>query len=95
MQAERYFRNPRFVSESIPPTGFRSWHDAPSLAAIWLYDSGEPTLYHWLSEFNLALFAAFGYGYRIIVEEKALITTLGELTHKYIQRTKRIIPFVI
>ena len=45
----------------------------------------------------LVLLAAFGfsYGYRIRVEEKALISELGQDYVSYMKRTKRLIPFLV
>ena len=50
---------------------------------------------NWLSLLIIAIFTAIGYGYRISVEEKALVTGLGDAYRAYMKRTKRIIPFVI
>jgi len=36
-----------------------------------------------------------GYAYRIRVEENALVRDLGEAYHSYMQRTKRLIPFLV
>ena len=45
----------------------------------------------------LVLLAVFGfsYGYRIRVEEKALISELGQDYVSYMKRTKRLIPFLV
>ena len=50
---------------------------------------------NWLSLLVIAIFTAIGYGYRISVEEKALLAGLGDAYRSYMKRTKRIIPFVI
>ncbi len=50
---------------------------------------------NWLSVFIVALFTAIGYGYRIAVEERALLSAFGDAYRAYMKRTKRIIPFVI
>jgi protein-S-isoprenylcysteine O-methyltransferase Ste14 len=50
---------------------------------------------NWLSLLIIAIFTAIGYGYRISVEERALVAGLGEAYRAYMKRTKRIIPFVI
>jgi protein-S-isoprenylcysteine O-methyltransferase Ste14 len=50
---------------------------------------------NWLGLIAVLFFGALGYGYRIIVEEKALIAALGEPYREYMRHTKRIIPFVI
>jgi len=39
--------------------------------------------------------AAAGYAYRIRIEERALATDLGPAYSDYMQRTKRLIPFLI
>jgi protein-S-isoprenylcysteine O-methyltransferase Ste14 len=36
-----------------------------------------------------------GYGYRMLVEEKVLVSELGDSYVDYIKRTKRIIPFLL
>jgi protein-S-isoprenylcysteine O-methyltransferase Ste14 len=36
-----------------------------------------------------------GYGYRMFVEEKVLLSQLGESYGEYMKRTKRIIPFLL
>jgi protein-S-isoprenylcysteine O-methyltransferase len=48
----------------------------------------------------VAVAAAFllfwlGYGYRMLVEEKVLVSELGESYAEYKKRTKRIIPFIL
>ena len=42
----------------------------------------------------LSLFCGIAYGYRIHVEETALLKELGEGYSKYMSRTKRLIPFI-
>ena len=37
---------------------------------------------------------AIVYGYRVGVEERALLETIGELYRSYMGRTKRFVPFV-
>ena len=36
-----------------------------------------------------------GYAYRIRVEERTLLRTLGDPYRAYMRRTKRLIPFVV
>ncbi len=50
---------------------------------------------NWLSLLIVAVSTAIGYGYRITVEERALLTAFGDAYRDYMKRTKRIIPFVI
>ena len=47
-----------------------------------------------------AVFAAFllfwlGYGYRMLVEERVLVSELGDSYVGYMRRTKRVIPFLL
>jgi protein-S-isoprenylcysteine O-methyltransferase Ste14 len=44
---------------------------------------------------TLVSIAIFGiaYGYRIFVEEKVLISELGDSYVEYMKRTKRVIPY--
>ena len=41
------------------------------------------------------LLFALGYGYRIHVEEKVLVSELGSGYVDYMKRTKRVIPFLV
>ena len=41
------------------------------------------------------LIASGGYAYRIRVEERVLANELGDAYRRYMQRTKRLVPFVI
>ncbi len=49
---------------------------------------------NWLSLLVIVVMLAVVYGYRMRVEEAALVTTLGDSYHAYMARTKRIVPFV-
>jgi protein-S-isoprenylcysteine O-methyltransferase Ste14 len=51
-------------------------------------------LRNWASVLVISLPIAFAFLYRINVEERALVQALGERYRVYIQRTKRLIPFV-
>jgi protein-S-isoprenylcysteine O-methyltransferase Ste14 len=51
-------------------------------------------LTNWLSFGLVLLGTALGYGYRVNIEERALIDGLGQPYRDYMQRTKRFIPFV-
>jgi protein-S-isoprenylcysteine O-methyltransferase len=51
-------------------------------------------LRNWASVLVISLPVAFAFLYRINVEERALIQALGERYRAYIERTKRLIPFV-
>jgi protein-S-isoprenylcysteine O-methyltransferase Ste14 len=50
---------------------------------------------NWLSLVIVAVCMTIGYGYRIAVEEQALVNAMGDSYRAYMKRTKRIIPFVI
>jgi protein-S-isoprenylcysteine O-methyltransferase Ste14 len=43
----------------------------------------------------LLLLSGIAYGYRIMVEERALLKDLGEPYSEYMRRTKRLIPFLL
>jgi len=48
----------------------------------------------------VAIAAAFllfwlGYGSRMLVEEKVLVSELGDSYREYMKRTKRVIPFLL
>lgn len=51
-------------------------------------------LRNWASVLVISLPIAFAFLYRINVEERALVQALGERYRAYIERTKRLIPFV-
>ena len=52
-------------------------------------------LQSWAAILTLILLFIIAYGYRIYVEEKALISELGESYIEYKKRTKRLIPYII
>src|SRR2546426_9294116 len=43
----------------------------------------------------LVLFFGISFGYRMLVEERALLSGLGQDYASYMKRTKRLIPFLI
>ncbi len=53
------------------------------------------TLTNWLSVLALAISTVAVYAYRVTVEERALVATLGEPYMSYMRRTKRFVPFVV
>ncbi len=63
-------------------------------AAILLFVGIGLALTNWVSLFVLVVMAIAVYGYRIHVEEAALLATLGEPYRDYMARTRRIVPFV-
>ncbi|MDP8989033.1 MAG: isoprenylcysteine carboxylmethyltransferase family protein [Acidobacteriota bacterium] len=50
---------------------------------------------NWAGLLALMVCMAIAYSYRIRVEERALITALGEPYRKYLRRTRCIIPFLL
>ena len=52
------------------------------------------SLGNWVGMLALLVCMTVAYSYRISVEEKALIAALGEPYKQYMQRTRRIIPFL-
>jgi protein-S-isoprenylcysteine O-methyltransferase Ste14 len=36
-----------------------------------------------------------GYGYRMVVEERVLVSELGDTYADYMKRTKRVVPFLL
>ena len=51
-------------------------------------------LTNWLSLGLIILGTVIGYGYRVRIEEQALVEGLGQPYRDYMQHTKRFIPFV-
>jgi protein-S-isoprenylcysteine O-methyltransferase Ste14 len=49
---------------------------------------------NWAGLLALLACTGTGYGYRIFVEEAALVAALGEPYREYMRRTRRLIPFV-
>jgi len=49
----------------------------------------------WVAVLLLLAFCGIAYGYRMSVEEAALLRELGEEYSRYASRTKRLIPYVI
>jgi protein-S-isoprenylcysteine O-methyltransferase Ste14 len=67
----------------------------PSYSAAFLIWGGIGlALTNWLSLLLLLTTSAIVYGYRVRVEERALVQTLGQPYIDYMNRTKRFIPFV-
>jgi len=51
-------------------------------------------LANWLAIATVATAIALVYGYRVVVEERALAESLGEPYRAYMRRTRRFIPFL-
>jgi protein-S-isoprenylcysteine O-methyltransferase Ste14 len=52
-------------------------------------------LVNWMAVLVLFATTAIGYLYRVRVEEKALVSGLGEAYREYMQRTKMFVPYLI
>ncbi len=82
--------------QTVVEKGPYRWIRHPSYSGAILTFLGLGLVFgNWLSLLLIATFTAIGYGYRIRVEENALMEALGESYREYMKRTKRIIPFVI
>lgn len=93
----RYFTRQVLVSSDQPVVedGPYRWVRHPSYTGAVLQATGVGfALGSWPS--LACLLAAFlaGFGYRIHVEEKALVAAIGEPYRAYRLRTRRLIPFV-
>jgi protein-S-isoprenylcysteine O-methyltransferase Ste14 len=68
----------------------------PSYTGAFLIFMGQGlALQSWGAILLLVLTFGLAYGYRIYVEEKVLISELGDDYVKYSKRTKRLIPYVL
>jgi protein-S-isoprenylcysteine O-methyltransferase Ste14 len=75
--------------------GAYKWIRHPSyLAAILMFLGIGLALANWISIAVVVIIPATAYGYRIHVEEQALLETLGTPYREYMNRTKRLIPFL-
>jgi protein-S-isoprenylcysteine O-methyltransferase Ste14 len=63
-------------------------------AAIILFLGIGLALANWISLVVLAAVVSIVYGYRVAVEERALMTVVGEPYRHYMRRTKRFVPYL-
>jgi protein-S-isoprenylcysteine O-methyltransferase Ste14 len=71
------------------------WVRHPGYAAVFIVFLGIGfALGNWLSLIIFFIEVCFVYRRRVIVEEKALLNTIGEPYRAYMARTKRFIPFI-
>jgi protein-S-isoprenylcysteine O-methyltransferase Ste14 len=81
--------------QRVVEAGPYRWVRHPSYAAQLLSLFGFGLLLtNWASIAVLMACASMGYGYRIAVEERALLATLGDPYAAYMRRTRRMIPFL-
>lgn len=83
-------------SQKVVDTGPYRYIRHPSYTGALMTQVGIGlALGNWAGLLALMLCMAIAYAYRISVEEKALIAALGEPYKQYMQRTRRIIPFLL
>jgi len=76
--------------------GAYRWVRHPSYTAgVLMYAGIGLALTNWLSLLVLILAPVMAYAYRVRVEERALVETLGEPYLAYMRRTRRFVPFII
>lgn len=68
-------------------------HPSYTAALIIFFGIGS-ALANWISLVTLLAFVAIAFFYRVNVEERALIAVVGDSYRRYMQRTKRFVPFV-
>ncbi len=79
--------------QQIVERGAYRWVRHPSYSAAFLIFGGIGlALTNWLSLLVMLLMSALVYGYRVRVEEQALVRTLGEPYRAYMRRTRRFVP---
>jgi protein-S-isoprenylcysteine O-methyltransferase Ste14 len=82
--------------QTIVERGVYRWVRHPSYtAAILVYAGMALALGNWISVAVVLIAIPPTYVYRVSVEERALVATLGEPYRAYMQRTKRFIPLII
>lgn len=64
------------------------------LAGMLMFAGWGVALTNWVSVALLVVGPALVYARRILVEERALVATIGEPYERYMRRTKRLIPYV-
>jgi protein-S-isoprenylcysteine O-methyltransferase Ste14 len=79
--------------QPVVERGAYRWVRHPSYTAGMLMLAGSMlALANWMSVAVVLAGAILAYSYRVHVEERALLQTLGEPYRAYMQRTKRFIP---
>lgn len=81
--------------QQVVERGAYRWVRHPSYTAGMLLFAGTMlALANWMSVAVVLAGAILAYSYRVHVEERALLQTLGEPYRAYMQRTKRFVPKV-
>jgi protein-S-isoprenylcysteine O-methyltransferase Ste14 len=79
--------------QQIIERGAYRWIRHPSYTAgLILFGGSMLALSNWLSVAMVLIAAVLAYSYRVHIEERALLQTLGEPYRAYMQRTKRFVP---
>lgn len=82
--------------QQIIERGAYRWVRHPSYTAGMILFSGSMlALANWLSVVVVLCAGILAYSYRVHIEERALLQTLGEPYRAYMQRTKRFVPKLI
>jgi protein-S-isoprenylcysteine O-methyltransferase Ste14 len=82
--------------QTIVDHGAYRWVRHPSYTAGLLVFAGMAlALGNWISVAVVLVAIPPAYMYRVRIEERALVTTLGEPYRAYMQRTKRFVPMII
>jgi protein-S-isoprenylcysteine O-methyltransferase Ste14 len=82
--------------QAVVERGAYRWVRHPSYTAGALLLGGMIlALGNWVSVAVITTAVILAYGYRVRVEERALVATLGDPYRAYMRRTKRFIPLVI
>jgi len=83
-------------NQSVVERGAYRWVRHPSYTAgLLIFLGAGLALTNWLSVLTIVIFTVAVYGYRVKVEERELVATLGEPYLAYMRRTKRFVPFVV
>jgi protein-S-isoprenylcysteine O-methyltransferase Ste14 len=84
------------AQQAIVERGAYRWVRHPSYTAGALMILGIGlALGNWAGLFTLVIAVAIAYGYRVRVEERALVAVLGDRYRAYMRRTKRFVPFIV
>jgi len=82
------------AGQPVIEEGAYRWVRHPSYTGgMLMYLGTGLALGNWLSVVILTTVGAASYAYRVYVEERALVATLGERYRDYMRRTKRFVPF--
>ena len=82
--------------QRVVEQGMYRWVRHPSYAGGMMMMVGVGLAWgNWMSLLVVIISTSLLYRYRVIVEERALVAVLGDDYRRYMERTKRFIPFVV